>query len=282
MENRKVFILNTPLHSLIANKIIELNRFKNTLLIFVNRFNENKKMEHYSVRSKFTKRYIEGNPIKILFYFLKELNKKDDIYFGNPFLFENRLLIKYYPSGIFTYDDGYCNIDFDSDYYLEKKGIKGWIFRLLGVPKHKIKTIFKKHYSIFHGKPNVIENVEYLKLFANVIGKPSDLPLKKILIGSTYFEDAKMSLENEKELYGEVISKYNIDHYIPHPRESNIKVDIKIIRTDLVAEDYVIRNLNRNTFEIYGYTSTVLFNLENVEGVSVSYLPKPVLNNDIS
>ena len=72
-----------------------------------------------------------------------------------------------------------------------------------------------------------------------------------------YNDDAK-----NVDLFKEIIDKYNIDYYLPHPKESFVVDGVKYYDSDLIFEDIICNELN-NYKEIYVYTiySSAIINI---------------------
>lgn len=190
-----------------------------------------------------------------------------------------------------TFDDGTANINYDSFFYKERRGQLDIAAKLLGnkFSLQKIKEMSECHFSIYKNKRNVIENVIYLDLFAEnkaIINANSECKEVNIFLGQPIFElihSKNKKLINQKniELANQVIKEFNIDFYLPHPREQYHIDNVEYINTNLIFEDYFIQNFNENIkYNIYTYFSGAVLSLNNQPNVKIIAI-KPNINNPV-
>jgi beta-galactosamide-alpha-2,3-sialyltransferase len=288
MKDLNIFIVYTPLHILIAEKIVEKENLDKTILFSPRRKTD--KLDFYFRKSIKFDYKVSGinNLIKLLFKFNKY---KVNIFVGNLkktysrliiFLLHNRL------NYLFTFDDGSGNIAGKGYFYNKNENIISWIFFTLLNRKFLYKNIINlinKHYTIYKNLPNVFEekNLKYLNLFPK-IDKFKNIKKDKIIIllTNSFAEEKEMSLKDEIKLYDKIIFTFNVTHIIKHPLEKFNKVDEKrvtIIKSPFIAEE-IIYSLCKEykNVKVIGIYSTVLFNLTslNIELINIDVpLPKP-------
>lgn len=166
-----------------------------------------------------------------------------------------------------TFDDGTSNIYKNSFFYLKE----GWKKRLFDKIMSCVfnventleeqKLLINKHYTIFLGFPNIIDNIEYLYLFDSEINVKESEDEICVFLGQP--------LKGIERIIRNIQDYYNIDLYFPHPRETNYSeyhILPKIVRTDLIFEDYIIELLNKNR-------KVKILTLFSGAALSVSFLP---------
>ena len=282
-----LFICFTPLHILICEKIIENYHNEEFELLLICNYN-NKKLPFYADKMKPKPK----NIFKTTVYqagILKNLN--------SSFKIKNMLKGKKYiniftpqPKGFFiatilnnityknlySFDDGVANLHYNSNFIygklaklrLRNKIKKQIKYLLLGIKPNDFEnytSILKAHYTIFPNMPNLIKNTKEIKLFnENFSDKENRTKTIKLFLGQPIYEK---ELEKNRILIQKLIEKFKIDLYLPHPREEYIIKNVKYIDTKLIAEDYIISQLQKDktiNFEIYGFFTTALFTLSNL------------------
>lgn len=292
-----LIICSTPFQVLVAEKIIKKYPEK-TFFAMMIVMNDNEKYRYYARRlldkcsgngeiytlkkqkSKF------GAVIDLLFLKLKGLNLKniDDIYLAS---FDS-ILIQTFISGIkfnklYTFDDGTANIVNDSYYYSVDRH-KNFTFKLA---KFLLKNPYDlnilknqsiQHYTVYQLK-NVMDNTVYLSLYDNLenscIDKNQQKETISFLLGQPIYELDKsltkqQSDEQNIQIARDIIKKFKIDYYFPHPRE-NYRIDgVEYIQTKLVAEDYFLQKLSpAYQYKIYTFCSGAVFPFFGMDFVEV-------------
>ena len=174
-------------------------------------------------------------------------------------------------NSLFTFDDGTANIFPTSMFFVDHRGQKERVLSKLLCLKYdteSIKEISNKHYSIFHFK-NIIDNVEYVPLInLQSLEKVNDKKYKHIsvLLGQPLYTEYSLNVN----LFRNLVNEYNIDYYIPHPREKYIVSDVKYMNTNLIFEEYIINLLQEyEKVTVYTIYSSAVFSLLAISNVEV-------------
>ncbi|MGO2337388.1 glycosyltransferase family 52 [Providencia heimbachae] len=287
-------ICNTPLQvmqieQLIADGVIKKNNFQ--LIFFV--YNETEKLIYYYDRlSKLTNNNIYYKYQRFPFYVFtlrSEFKKKsyNNVYTAS---IDNKLVhyilsfVKF--NSLYTIDDGTANIWRNSIYYIKRKNfLKSSLHFIFGCKFNlqKTKESIKLHYTIYQGVPNIIENTSYNNIFPY---KRKQGLMKKeeinIFLGTVYSE---VTCDKDKLLsYLEAFFKNKEFYYITHPRDnSHYFKNVSYIENHKVSEEIIARLLEEyNTVNIYGFGSSVQFNLAYVDGVNNYQLISSILYNNIT
>lgn len=270
-----LIICCTPLQVLIAEKIIEKypnSQFYGLMLSTV----DNSKFQFYSQRlaqkcGQFEKRILHSDPLTLLkdiLYFKKNFSGKkfDTVFLANINELQIHFLLSYIEfNQLKTFDDGTVNIIPSHQFGMEKPlTLKRKLVNFLFSNKYslsKIKSLSECHYSIYKDLPNIIEKVEYINLLPQQVSEKVEHnePPIKILLGQPIFSEPEKNIQ----LAQDVIKKFNIDFYFPHPRENYRIPDVNYIETDLIFEDYIFSQLKNRQYCIYTYFSSVILNLMN-------------------
>ncbi|MNH82905.1 CMP-N-acetylneuraminate-beta-galactosamide-alpha-2,3-sialyltransferase [compost metagenome] len=270
---------------LIASKIVEQNPASYDVLCLS--YNENEKYDYYFNRLSLVcensyrfvvysenKIYRIFDFIRFKFYLFKILkNKYSKIYLAsidNPFF--HLLLSVVKKDQVLTFDDGTANIYQESNYYKSqnKSILQRIILNSLG-NKYSTKKVVdesQKHFSIYKGYKNIIDNTSYISIIP-----VADLPLSdkkiKIFLGQP-FHDLKGG-DAEKVL--SFIKKIGVDYYFPHPREKKRYDEINYIDSPLIFEDYILNLLTEGYFvELYTVLSTAALNVASLKNVEIIVL----------
>lgn len=177
---------------------------------------------------------------------------------------------------VYTYDDGAINLSpqaFDIMNDQEDGGFIRALRSLVFIPTvAELRAMSRKHYTIFT-QPNVMPNATLIPLFDSrglETGAQAEMRRLAILLGQrayTYDETAR-----DIALAEEVVRRYDITHYLPHPKEDYSIEGVEYIRTPLIAEDYLLGLLREQPdlqVELYSYCSTALLNLSSVPRIRV-------------
>ncbi|AWW35125.1 CMP-N-acetylneuraminate-beta-galactosamide-alpha-2, 3-sialyltransferase [Mannheimia varigena] len=281
-----LIICCTPLQVLIAEKIIEMHpndEFFGVMFSTV----KNAKFDYYQERlakkcSQFfvMQQHIERiQLLKEIIYLKRKFSGKqfDKVFLANI----NELEIQFVLSAIKfntlnTFDDGTANIIKSSLFYQEQNaGAKRKLINAILGNKYslgKLKSLSKIHYTIYKNLPNIIENTIYVDLIDSKLSSNVDEDGKiiNILLGQPIFER-----EDEKNiaLAEKVIKAFDIDLYLPHPREKYKLNDVEYIHTNLIFEDYIFQEFSNKKCRVYTYFSSAVINIlnksPNIEVVSL-------------
>ncbi|MDH2482521.1 glycosyltransferase family 52 [Acinetobacter baumannii] len=280
---KNLIVCMTPLQAMIAEKIIGnskekfdiiyiadlTDKNKNYFLRLLNICNEGIFIEH-------PKNLIEFLKFKVKIIKIRNFKYKS-VYAANI----DRKIIQYLYSlnlkaNIYTFDDGVGNIIPKSSFNIEEDiSIGKKIFwRLLGVKVNSyfIKEHSKTHYTIFNNIKNIIDKVEYVQLVPNLyIEDNEEKDSIKIFLGQPMTE---INDKYNNIFISNLLEKFQINLYFPHPREKDVKLNIDIIESPKVFEEYVI-DLMRDSqckVEIYSFLSTAIINISQINNIEVKYI----------
>ncbi|MDP8171180.1 glycosyltransferase family 52 [Pasteurella skyensis] len=283
-----LIICQTPLQVLIAEKIIEKypkEIFYGLLLDGI----KNDKYQYYYQRLKrrctkcdyicTKKPYIKWEFYKLVFKRIANLHKFtniDKIFLANT---DTELVHLYigdiYKTNIITFDDGLANINFkDTPFLKDRLRSRTKLLRnFIDIPTTKdILAHQIKHYSLYN-LPNIMGKYEKLNLFDEIrvseCEKTEDI---HILLGQPIFESLQNAEKSNVEIIQKVLSRYHIDFYYPHPRETYKIREILYINTPLIFEDWLIQQVQQHPnkkYVIYTFFSSVVLNLGNLPNLEI-------------
>ncbi|MES2680264.1 MAG: glycosyltransferase family 52 [Bacteroidota bacterium] len=282
-----LFICYTPLHALIAKKVIEKEQISSFILVFYYHV-DSEKIRHYfgEISAKAKKAfYIKKNnnllhTIKVLFGLFfnlkRQLGAAPIVYTGNVKSIYSRFLIyALRTKTLHTFDDGIGNVSGEGYFY---KGLTPGAFSKitsvfgLNFSYSWVYGLIRKHYTIYKME-NVMPFCEYISLFDFESGgqTTSNHSSTAVLLTSTMCEDGFISLDFEKKLYKTVIADFNVRYVIAHPLEMHDKCSdqgVTIIKSEKIAEDIII-DLKKQygSIKVIGWYSSALIHLLNVNGV---------------
>ncbi len=278
----EIFICLTPLHIITAEKILEVEKIKSAVLLYIPDQNS-KQHRYYFDRVSKEFRFSFYCPIKKNIFYdtlqilkcLKKLNLslkktvKPNIFIGNLRSIYPRLFIMSIDfSNIYTFDDGFANLLQKSFLHKDEKFIFRCFFKLFNpsLQYANIKNNIKKHYSIFslkYQKNN--HNKVFIKLFDFDCNQPQkNKPLKKVLLSAPFFEYNLLTKKEEQSLYNYIVDQFEIDCILKHPNEQTIKKlsrKIDYAKTLLIAEEFISNLTNDYRVKVYGFYSTALINI---------------------
>lgn len=271
-----LMICCTPLQVLIAEKIIEKHPNESFYGVMLSTIS-NKKFDYYGQRLaqkcgqffKMVQHKDRLNLLKEILYLKREFSGKsfDKVFVANI----NDLQIQFLLSAVkfkqfHTFDDGTINIVQNSLFYQNETPnvMRKLINTLLG-NKYSIqalRNLSQKHYSIYKGFKNIIENVEYVDLVGHCDSQSVEMEPINVLLGQPVFleDDKNIALANK------VISQFHIHYYLPHPREKYRLENVEYIDTEFIFEDYIIQQCNQKKYRIYTYFSSAILNIMNKSG----------------
>ena len=179
---------------------------------------------------------------------------------------------------LITFDDGLANISPTSVYYQETQSKKTILANKFLGNKYNIqdiKELTSKHYSIFDAK-NITSKVEKIDIVDSngpTHVAPDDLTLKKspisILLGQPIYETEQENVA----FFDEVLSRFEIDYYFPHPRETYQIRNVNYIDTEYIFEEYIVDLLNEyEEIIIYSIYSTAVLSFLNQTNISIKML----------
>ncbi|AUI65264.1 MULTISPECIES: glycosyltransferase family 52 [Glaesserella] len=268
-----LIICYTPLQVLLAEKIIALHpseKFYGVMLCSV----KNAKFDYYAERlSQKCEQFFVMKQSTDRFNLLKEIAYLRIKFFAKSFdkVFVasiNDIQIQFILSStrfkaFYTFDDGTANIANHSVYYTDEP--KTMIRRLINTlfcnkySVAKLKSISQKHYTIYKGLPNIIENTEYIDIFSSESTQDVEGETVKILLGQPVYLDFQKNID----LAEKVIKRFDIDYYLPHPREQYKLNNVEYIQTPLILEDYLAQEFKNKKCRIYTYFSSAVLNIKD-------------------
>ncbi|ECZ7150005.1 UDP-glucose--glucosyl LPS a 1, 2-glucosyltransferase, partial [Salmonella enterica] len=147
------------------------------------------------------------------------------------------------------------------------------IRKLMGRKYHKdeILKLDAKHYTLFPNRTNIIKKTEGIILVHHNALPDTNNGFKKVLLGTVY-TDALKNKEDESiflEHIQRFIKEEAVDIYIPHPRyDSHHFNGVLNVNSEMIAEDIILEYLEQGmALEIYGFNSTVQYNLNNISAI---------------
>lgn len=268
-----LIICCTPLQVLIAERIIKKfpeQKFYGVMLTTV----ENAKMAFYRERLRkkcdsffaMQQHNDRWNLLKEILTLKKQFKGKifDQVFVANI----NDLQIQFLLSTVNfaelnTFDDGTLNIIPNGLLHQnETFNFKRFcINRLLGncFSIKKLRERSHCHYSIYKNMPNIIEKVEYINLIPSVSVQELEQEPISLLLGQPIFADDARNIS----LANRVIKQFNIQLYLPHPREKYRLDKVEYIDTPLIFEDYIFQQSQQRKYLVYTYFSSAILNVMN-------------------
>ncbi|EEN8474064.1 UDP-glucose--glucosyl LPS a 1, 2-glucosyltransferase, partial [Salmonella enterica] len=123
----------------------------------------------------------------------------------------------------------------------------------------------------FPNRTNIIKKTEGIILVHHNALPDTNNGFKKVLLGTVY-TDALKNKEDESiflEHIQRFIKEEAVDIYIPHPRyDSHHFNGVLNVNSEMIAEDIILEYLEQGmALEIYGFNSTVQYNLNNISAI---------------
>lgn len=301
----ELFICLTNLQLLIAKAIIEKEQLQNVDLLFIGD-SSNHKNNYYLQKLTPLCQRVDIFPHAKKTSFLKTMKRSlyarkivsryqrnyDLVLFANfhiPIIHHILSVISF--DEIRTFDDGTNNINKQSVMYKEKSVTlsKRYLRRLMGRMYHKsdILQLASKHYTLFPEKSNIIQKTEVIELVNNKLNELTQKGIvKKVLLGIVY-ADATNTISSLNDLLTSVqafIDEEGIDYYIPHPRDDSHNFDrVEIINDIRIAEEILLDLIEAGTaLNLYGFNSTVQFNLSSCQVIKNYTLNSPLMKDSFN
>ncbi len=289
-----LIICATPLHILIAERIIEQNPKEDYFIVTYLSDPNNPKYLYYHHRIA---RKCSGNILLVksqkighihaCLNIMHRINlgltipRCEKVFLANTEIPDIHLiLIKQRKAEIITYDDGSRNITRNNEEVFSLGRIYQYLYKCSLIPSmQQLLERKSKHYSIYK-YPNNMGPSEYIPLFTTDIeseGKKFNEE-EHILLGQPIYELEIQSKIKNTILSEQVIKDYHITKYFPHPRESYHISGVENIDTPLIIEDYLIQKLKKHPerkYIIYSYCSTAVLNLQGISNQIEFVLLKP-------
>lgn len=279
-SERSLFVCYTPLQSKIASRIIQDKHIKEyDVFYFTHTINEAQTSHFDSIAKNATWSHFWHCETRFPAYFseLRSIfseKKYDSIYISSIDNIYCHLILTYADfSHLFTFDDGNANIIYNSLYYeCEVPLYKRLVYRALGCnyTMDRIKRESEIHYSIYRGRKNIIDKVEFVSLISNEEFLNRNVPPGSecnVFLGSYFSYVVQGDIEHLCRMLRNYFEEKSNIFYIPHPMQrtdffSNLK---KISQPGLLAEDLILRlSKEYETVNVYGIASSAQFNLSSV------------------
>lgn len=268
-----LIICCTPLQVLIAEKIMAMHPEDSVFGVMLHTV-ENQKFEHYKQRLKAKSSdffsMVQHTDRKSLF---KEIITLKRYFTGKQFnqvfvanfteLHIQFLLSSVQFKQLNTFDDGTVNIVKNSPFLNADPNtfMRKATNLILGnkYNTQKLRALSKVHYTIYPDFPNIIENTVNVPLMENQNISVTPLEPVNILLGQPVYSDHHKNIE----LAQSTIQRFNIDYYLPHPREKYQLENVEYIHTPLIFEDYMIQSFSNRKCRVYTYFSSAILNIMN-------------------
>jgi beta-galactosamide-alpha-2,3-sialyltransferase len=217
------------------------------------------------------------------------LGKSYQFYGANIKSFYSRIfLILFKRYTLITFDDGAGNIRGNGYFYQPDTKTKQLLLQFINpqaIYKNLINKI-SKHYTIYKGYTNVYPNTSYIEFNKSTLEVNNIDQSVRLLLTSPFSEDKLMNLNQEKELYKKIIGKYNITHYLSHPRETTPKIEsnnIKRLDTVKLAEEVIVDFASEGNVIVYGIYTSVMLNIPQTENIKLINIDVnlPYTNHDL-
>lgn len=172
---------------------------------------------------------------------------------------------------VYTFDDGLVDL-LPSTYRLSRTGTRRGIFnRLFLVPSGlQIRDWVVAHYSYLSGENTNHKCLRPVSLFSEfgAVGAEGKERYEELVcfLGQPAYEFCPNANQRGKEVTEAVVKDLGCSLYLPHPRESYHIDGVSYIDTLLIAEDYLLQDLEKHPnrcYTIYSYFSTTLMNLKD-------------------
>lgn len=285
LNEKKIFICLTPLQMKISERIISENNiidYKIICLFLVN----NEKYKYYYEKLKknscdsfvyYPKDKATGLSLLKDVYVFKKMVLKSGILIGVSDIYAASIDNRYVQlivsllkkSNIYTFDDGLANLNYNGSYYRNEKlsKFRFYLWKMVGVSifTQDFRERSNLHYTLYGGKKNIIDKVDYISLFSSIKKKKiNNESVCNIFLGQPLYE---INGKFDNFFINMVLNKMNIDMYFPHPRES-YKIDgsINVVNSIEIFEDYMFNFYEENFFSkinIYTFYSTAVLNVVN-------------------
>nr|DAC80233.1 TPA_exp: Gtr13 glycosyltransferase [Acinetobacter baumannii SDF] len=285
MSDKKtsLVICFTPLQMLIAEKIVAQQPSVDLIVIALN--NNDKYKYYYNIfqHPNIAKQYyLFDNNKSRFFKFINIIkfneNFKLEKFYENIYIssidnkYTHNILSKVNFNNLYTYDDGTANIVKNSIYFKQtfESKLKDIVLKLIGIRfnLNKIKKLSRKHYTIYKGIQNIVEQTEYVSIIEK---KEEDRNIFidqeiKIFLGQPLKDIDKNfdTLALKKLLVME-----EVNYHFKHPRETD-EAFFEEIKTSYIFEDFFAKELSKyRKVIIYTLSSTAALNIISLDNVEI-------------
>lgn len=175
---------------------------------------------------------------------------------------------------IYTFDDGSINLCPDAFMSMVRKKIGGFqriLNYIFKIPTAESLFSRSRHHYTLYDLPNVYSNTIKIELFhkgeeakeddnSNVTPREE----RTLMLGQPIYEYGDEGEKLNIQITESVIDDYQIEYYIPHPREKYRIRNAEYINTNLISEDFLLGDLEQNPglhYQVYTFCSTTALNL---------------------
>lgn len=289
---KKLFICYTPLHTIIARRVIETERLTECTLVYICFQSSNKHEKYFNdLAALCNESYflqLKHSLISDLLHLTKlsrtlwSTNHICVLYTGNIKHFHSRFLCLLLGiKNFYTFDDGSGNISGGGYLYDDEENKLTLAFFSLFSHRLLYKNIKKNitnHFTIYEHK-NVYTPSKFIPLITDIkAANNNDNKTLNIYLSNAFSEDSLMSVEEECAMDQRIISKFKIDTVLPHPRskKSNPFLDTTA-DCELIAEDYILKKISEGyDVSVYACYSTVLLNLSSIARLKLFNIDIPI------
>ncbi len=294
MSDKKtsLVICFTPLQMLIAEKIVAQQPSVDLIVVALN--NNEKYIYYYNNfhHPNITKQYYLFDNNKSKFFKIINIvkfnkNFKLEKFYENIYVssidnkYTHKILSTVNFKNLYTYDDGAANVVKNSIYFKQTfmSKLKDILFKLMGVEfnLNKIKKISRKHYTIYKGIQNIVEQTEYISIIEKKednrnISVDQEI---KIFLGQPLKDiDKNFDVLALKKL----LVMEGINYHFRHPRETD-EAFFEEIKTSYIFEDFFAKELSKyRKVIIYTLSSTAALNIISLDNVEVRLINNDAIN----
>lgn len=292
-QQTNLIICSSPLQVLIAERIINLYAGERFFGVMLCHFINNKydyyfqRLQNCCADSKLIyfpqpnrKPIIRGKLRKIYSYWILKksawlpIKNFDKVFLGNIAEKESQIILSYINfNSVMTFDDGSANIIVTSAFYQQSphRRVSTWPCKI-NYSAGVLRQLSRKHYTIYPNHKNIVSPIEVIRLLPDNITTASSASPKqtlRILLGQPLLEP---DWDSSKQLMQQIMAKWQITYYFPHPRDCYQLENVQIIDTDLIFEDYLVMVITQKPdicYEIYTVGSSAAINLMNSKNLKI-------------
>lgn len=285
---KSLIICATPLQVMIAERIVALHPEEEFHTLIYSQNEMGAKYEHYASRlakrchsARYVRKDMFLTPIGmliraayILYYYIIfwwSYRRMSKVYVSSYECVPMRALFTILGSRavIYSFDDGLMNL-IPSAYKSNKADRPSCVYDSLRLKRpSEICVNLAGHYTIYDAPnaahPTPIKIDLFTLLREGSLVAPSQ-EILKIFLGQPVFELEMNGTVMGKKVTETLLQALGCSLYLPHPRE-NYRVDgVEYIETPLIAEDYLLQELEKHPnrcYTVYSYFSTTLMNLKD-------------------
>lgn len=295
---KSLFLCSTPLQARICLSIIHFNKLDSYDVVYYTTHDTIRDQTYFkrlAANSHYNYYYYGKKKLKGLnslttLSFIKKIpntlknEEYENIYIASIDNYLFKYLISKHPKSVLTgFDDGTANITLSSSYHvLDSRKRASIINKIFMLPTNKeIIDSIDRHYTIYPNFKNIVEDEKIISI--NIF----DIP--KVCSGFektvTFFIGQPFEYyltDKEQDSLRRFLSRYKIDYYIMHPKETKpLVANIKVLNnTKSIAEDLILEASEHSQVHVLSGYSTVLFNLSGSH-IKRTYLSVKRDNNEL-